>query len=294
PPPPRAPMKIWAMSLITLFYGIGVQAQVSSEYLLQAEKGQSFVEFTLNDNASKYRDKVMAGPIPISLRNYSVNYEWGMLEKISIYGNLLYSTSTIEADHSGLGPVQLGAKFSQDIGSGLFFGKLNVAANVIEGKLDCNASGKCNVSDSSFSADIQLAYQWSLTNAFTGFAVNYGLFSTDGKNAGGSFDKAGYLTVSAFYERALNDNLWGLVLTYIDKGGLLGLSPAYPYSGNNVHIDREVMDAYAVSAYLKTVLSEKTHFITEVEYSRVLNERDSFASSKSQNMAFNLTVRRMF
>lgn len=289
-------MKTWVLGLATVFFGIGAQAQIASEYLFQAPQGQSYVEVKLNENSLRYRG-VGGSPIPIQLRNYSVNYEWGMTEQIAIYGSVLYSSSVFEGFHSGFGPLQLGTKFAQEIGPGLFFSKLNIAANVIEGKLDCNGSGKCNVSDSSISADIQLAYRWSLTNAFTGFSLNYGIFSTDMEAEGGSSnDKKGYLTLSAFYERAINENLWGLALSYISQGGFMGTSDAYPYSGNNIIVDSEtfIFDVYALSAYLRAALGEKTHLITEVEYSRVLNQRDSFITSNSQNVAFNLTFRRMF
>lgn len=267
-------------------------ANAVPEFLFQASKGQSTAGITFNENAPRVRTQTNS-IIPLSSRNYFINYEYGIANSISIYSNLTYSDTTVEGYHSGIGPLEFGGKFSSEVGPGSIYSKVNIAANVLDGKLKCSTSNGCNASDGSVSVDLELAYQWSLNNAFTGISLKHGVSSTDIKvDSGHKIEKKAHLTISAFYERALRDNLWGLAISYLDNGGLLGSSPTFPLKYKSFYIEDFKVDAYAVAGYLRTSLTDSSHFITNVEYSRVIN--NDTLGGKTQNVAFNLTFRQLF
>lgn len=286
-------MKAILFFILAMVLGGKAMAQ-RGEFLYQAGEKQGVLDLDLSLNESNAVTK-SDDPIPLKSQFLRLNYEYGFFKNFTAFGGLTYSKSIVEGELEGLGPLRLGAKYLLPMGPGSLFGKLNVDAYVLDGKQSCGGSG-CNASDGSIGTSLQLAYQWALNNAFTGVSIEHGLFSSDYKTEDGdSTDKKGFLTLKLFYEREIKDNMWGLVLSYINGGGLAGTNGMFPYVGSGFILDTSSSietNAWALEGYLRTSLTESFQMVTSLEYSRVLD--DKVIGSKSDHLIFGLTFRRLF
>lgn len=278
--------------MAVLYVGTAQAESLSSEYLLKALEKQSLLQVQLGNSTNSIYS---GGKIGATGKVIDINYEYGINNNISFYGGVSHLDHTLEGTMSGLGPLVAGAKYAKNLGPGLIFGKLDISAGVLEGKMSCNNG--CSASDSAIGMALQLAYQWMLGNANTGISVSHGLFSTDAKEKDGTeFEKDPILKIDLFYERGLGeDNLYGFVLSYMKDIGLFGSASYYPISGGGFHILKDSgleADALALKGYLKTSLTESLNLLTSAEYSRAIGN-DAF-SSKTNTIYLNIGLRKHF
>lgn len=286
------------LQLISVFFisvmWVNYSKASNSEFLFQADQKQSYVSVDFNNSANYLRSN-SGMPYSVESKMLYVNYEYGFSKNLSAYGNISYHDYTAEGFIRGIGPLVAGGKYNREIGSGTLFMDLNLFLNILEGKRSCGTD-TCSLSNSMISSRLKLGYQWRLDNAFTGFLVSHGVFSTKQKSDNGSSEKMKpYLTLSAFYERFIGENLWGLALSYISKGGLLGTTEYFPLVSNSFLPNYfEGIDSLALKAYLRTSLTENHHLITAVEYSKIINDKESGITNKSNVFNFNFTYRFLF
>lgn len=287
-------MRNIVLSIVFFYIGTAQAQSLSSEYLFQPSAKQSYLQVSFENNITKL--ELSSNRFYSPLRTLLVNYEYGVLNNLSLYGNISYLKGTsLEISADGVGPINLGAKYSHEFGKGLLFTKFNVLA-AVDGKYRCESSRSCTASDSAIGTTLQLAYLWRLNNANTGLSLRYGLFSTDAKSKGGDdAEKKGTLNLSAFYERGFGDNLYGFTLTYLKDDGLLGSSSNYPYMGYGFIIKGAGAntDALALKSYVKTSLSETLQLIPAIEYSRVLSSELESVSSKTSSLILAIRLRKL-
>lgn len=289
-------MKTFFYIFCSLFLGSQFAFAQSSEFLFQAPEKQHVLTLNFNTTAANIEDVGMSGVDYLALE-----YEYGISDKLSTYVSLSYIDTVLVMPQYGMGPTQFGVKYlAPDIGPGSLYGRLNVSAALIDGSEISCGSTHCNVNDGSIAVDFDLAYQWNLKDAYTGFLLNYGLFSTDAKyHNDDDQEKKGFLTISAFYERNITEtNLWGTSLSYINKGGLSGgaylppiiMGPFINYSELGAEPD---FDSLRLRGYLKTKVSETFDSIIELGLTRLIDGDDAIGE-KTRFVNLNFALRKKF
>src|SRR5690606_36057437 len=124
---------------------------VRSEFLFQADAGQSFIQGNIQH--FKITQKEISGPeIDMKDLGFFFAYEHGMSEMMSLYGNIGYGKTDIAdgvMELNGLNPINLGAKFRLMMGSGEVYIRTNLGVGLLENS-DCGGSGfSCNRTDGS-------------------------------------------------------------------------------------------------------------------------------------------------
>ncbi len=289
-------MKALVFGLCSIFMLSQIAYGQSSEFLFQAEEKQHTLTLSLNTTSIKIGNAPGMGQADYAI----LDYEYGFSQNFSTYLSLSYVDATLFQSMYGMGPTQFGVKYLlPDLGPGALYGRVNVSVAMIDGsEIGCGGT-HCNVNDGSVGVDLNLAYQWSLKNAYTGLSLRYGLFSTDGKVQGGSdYEKDGFLTITAFYERHITEtNLWGTSIGYVGKGGFAGGAYMPPIVMGSFVTD-DILSELDVSSlafrgYLKTKVSEAFESIIDVGLTKVIDGND-IISTKTRFLNFNFALRKRF
>lgn len=285
--------RILLLTILSIFStSLALAAPRSSEFLFQPSAGTQYLSlnyFGASPNVKDHTDD----KLDIKSSEVSATYEYGLSDAIAFYGGLTYLNVSTEGDFKGLGPLRLGAKYSRDLGPGMFFTKLHVAAQILDGKIDCDMS-PCNASDGSIGTSLQVAYQWALQQAYWGLSLKQGLFSTDAKIKNGfSYDKVPATTLSFFYERTFAErHLYGFDLSYRINDGIMGSANSFFISGDQFTIEEFEVDAVTLRAYFNAAVMENLTLLGSLEFAKITS--DDLVSDKSTSLAYGLSARMTF
>lgn len=254
---------------------------VRSEFLFQADEGQSFIQANVQN--FKLTQKEVGGAESDSKDlNFFFAYEKGMSDLMSIYGNLGYGKAELAGgfmEAKGLNPINLGAKFRMAMGSGELYARTNLGVGLLE-KSSCDTAGttiSCNRTDGSLNLALRLGYLWSFDSAFFGMAIDYGLFSTDAKSKDGfESEKSGSLLASVFYEWLMADMIIGGLVNYSTGGGVL-----QELRGSFTDKDASDIHVMGLKLYTRVPLYDNMTFLGAVIYDTIVNEDDDLADGGS-------------
>ena len=256
-----------------------------SESFYQTYQGEQFIDGVVNYNQYKH-DAARSSSLPdfnysdISLK---LVYEYGLLDMISVYGSLNLGKEKIDdlLQFNGLSSLNLGAKYRFKFQSSSFFSKMNLGLGVWD-KLDCSAGGpttpvKCNRVDQSINLSLLAGYMFQFEEAYLGFSIESGIFSTKGKTdlpGISEFKKSPSSIATFFYERILGDSIWGGSLQYIRSsfGGHEGDSLA---SGIFFNKDSEYAQFARVKTYARIPILPELQLLGEIHYNYILKQDSS-------------------
>lgn len=284
-------------SLLFLFGPAFVYAQdTRSEFFYQAGADEAFIQGNLE---YLYHKTQTNGP-SFNIKDTGINlaFEQGLNSLFSIYGNMGFGVGKLsgitEADFTGIDPINLGAKARMIIGPGEFYGKANLGFGALS-DLDCDSSGDCNRTDGSIDLALRLGYLLSQDTFSFGFAIDIGLFATDGRNKllDVDIEKEGGVALTAFYERLITDKILGAALSYT-MSGMSGSAKFDPFIWGLFNADGSGDDAnfLGLKLYTRAPLNEGLAILGSINYDFALSHNDNGVDS-GHNFGVNVGARLM-
>ncbi|MCO5113835.1 MAG: hypothetical protein M9899_06645 [Bdellovibrionaceae bacterium] len=262
----------FALSTMTGFFITSAQAnETKSEFFYQAGADESFIQGSIRHHAVEL-ESITGESVSIKDLNIKLAYEIGLSDSLAAYGNIGYGDLDFAGilTAKGLDPFNFGVKYQMQAGVGQFFARANLGVGLL-GKLDCD--NECNRTDGSINLALRAGYLWTLENAFVGLALDYGLFSTDGKLKGSNDDinKKGSAIISAFYERIVADMIFGGQISY-SHSGIGGTNSDTPLAGFFYGDDvNGSTDFLGLTFYTRVPMATGFSLLGSIAYERILD-----------------------
>lgn len=285
-------MKKMLMLLATLYSAhFAFAGDDPTEFLYQAKGGTSFVQGNLN-YLMHDEDLDPTGSIEITDMDITAKYEMGFSDMLAVYGSLGFGQATFkltglpEDDMNGLDPINLGVKYRMAMGPGQIYVQGNLGLGLLEkDKGDNRMDGSMNLA-------ARLGYIMSYDTASSGLVVDFGLFSTDGKDdaTDNEFEKEGSFAISAFYEMMMTDMVFGLAGTYSIDGGFGGIGGTSLYglfTGKNADDNYSI---FTLKAYTRIPMAEGLQLLGSLGYG-FLTDIEHPGDDSGSNIDVNVGIR---